>query len=178
MPFGSLIRKDHEIQVFIAFAFCFGFSLFTAFFGLSSALGAFLAGMIVSKAEETTWVHRSLHAFRIVFVALFFVSVGMLIDLDFLVSNLGIVSLMVLLTFITNNFINAIIVRFLGESWQDSLYTGAILAQIGEFSFILGATAFFVELISEYTYQLVISTISVTLLISPFWIYLMRKTIG
>jgi CPA2 family monovalent cation:H+ antiporter-2 len=85
---------------------------------------------------------------------------------------------MVLLTFITNNLINAIIVRFLGESWQDSLYTGAILAQIGEFSFILGATAFFSELISEHTYQLVISTISVTLLISPFWIYLMRKTLA
>lgn len=176
LPFGELIRKDHEIQVFIAFAFCFGFSLLTAFFELSPALGAFLAGMIVSKAEETTWVHRSLHAFRIVFVALFFVSVGMLIDLDFLASNLGMVSLMVLLAFITNNFINAIIVRFLGESWHDSLYTGAILAQIGEFSFILGATAFFIELIFEHTYQLVISTISVTLLISPFWIYLMRRT--
>jgi CPA2 family monovalent cation:H+ antiporter-2 len=177
LPFGKQIRKDHEIQVFIAFAFCFGFSLFTAFFGLSSALGAFVAGMIVSKAQETTWVHSSLHAFRIVFVALFFVSVGMLIDLDFLIDNLGVVSIIVLLAFITNNFINAVIVRVLGESWTDSLYTGAILAQIGEFSFILGATAFFIGLISDHTYQLVISTISVTLIISPIWIFLMRKII-
>jgi CPA2 family monovalent cation:H+ antiporter-2 len=134
--------------------------------------------MIVSKAKETTWVHSSLHAFRIVFVALFFVSVGMLIDLGFLVANLGVVSIMVFAAFITNNLINAIIVRFLGESWEDSLFTGAILAQIGEFSFILGSTAFFVELISEHTYQLVISTISVTLILSPFWIFMMRKAIG
>ncbi len=175
LPFGKQIRKDHEIQVFIAFAFCFGFSLLTAFFGLSSALGAFVAGMIVSKARETTWVHNSLHAFRIVFVALFFVSVGMLINLSFLMDNLGVISIMVLLTFITNNFINAMIVRFLGESWTDSLYTGAILAQIGEFSFILGATAYFVDLISEHTYQLIISTISVTLIISPFWIFIVSK---
>jgi CPA2 family monovalent cation:H+ antiporter-2 len=178
LPFGRYIRKDHEIQVFIALAFCFGFSLLTAFFGLSSALGAFVAGMIVSKAEETTWVNRSLHSFRIFFVALFFVSVGMLIDLDFLMENLGIVSIMVVLAFITNNLVNAMIVRFLGESWSDSMYTGAILAQIGEFSFILGATAYFIGLISDYTYQLIISTISMTLIISPFWIFLMRKILG
>lgn len=177
LPFGKQIRKDHEIQVFIAFAFCFGFSLLTAFFGLSSALGAFVAGMVVSKAKETTWVRTSLHPFRIVFVALFFVSVGMLIDLGFLVDNLGIVSLMVLLVFITNNFINTLIVRFLGENWKDSLYTGAILAQIGEFSFILGGTAFFIGLIPEDAYQLVVSTISVTLIISPLWIFFVNNLI-
>ncbi len=178
LPFGGHIRKDHEIQVFIALAFCFGFSLLTAFFGLSSALGAFVAGMIVSKAKETSWVNKSLQAFRIVFVALFFVSVGMLIDLDFLMENLGVVSIMVFFAFITNNLVNAMIVRFLGESWSDSMYTGAILAQIGEFSFILGATAYFIGLISDYTYQLSISTISITLIISPFWIFLMRKILG
>lgn len=178
LPFGKHIRKDHEIQVFIAFAFCFGFSLLTSFFGLSSALGAFVAGIIVSKAKETTWVHKSLHAFRIVFVALFFVSVGMLINMDFLIDNLRFVAIMVLLAFFTNNLINALIVRFLGESWKDSLYTGAILAQIGEFSFILGATAYFIGLISENTYQLVISTISVTLILSPLWIVMMRNFIG
>lgn len=177
LPFGKQIRKDHEIQVFIAFAFCFGFSLLTAFFGLSSALGAFVAGMVVSKAKETTWVRTSLHPFRIVFVALFFVSVGMLIDLGFLVDNLGIVSLMVLLAFITNNFINTLIVRFLGENWKDSLYTGAILAQIGEFSFILGGTGFFIGLIPKHTYQLIISTISVTLVISPLWIFFINNLI-
>lgn len=95
----------------------------------------------------------------------------MLIDMDFLATNYGVVSIMVLLAFVTNNFINAIIVRFLGESWSDSLYTGAILAQIGEFSFIIGATAYFTGLISEYTYQIIISTISITLIISPLWIF-------
>ncbi|MFW5700553.1 MAG: cation:proton antiporter [Cyclobacteriaceae bacterium] len=175
LPFGNYIRKDHEIQVFIAFAFCFGFSIFTAFFGLSSALGAFLAGIIVSKAKETHWVHNSLHAFRIVFVALFFVSIGMLIDLDFLWQNIGVVSLMVLLAFITNNFINAIISRFLSMSWSDSLYTGAILAQVGEFSFILGSTAFYNMLISDNTYQTIISTISITLILSPLWIFIVGR---
>ncbi|WP_258100577.1 cation:proton antiporter domain-containing protein [Marinoscillum pacificum] len=177
MPFAERIRKDHEIQVFIAFTFCFGFSLLTAFLSLSSALGAFVAGVIVSSAKETNWVKTSLHSFRIVFVALFFVSVGMLIDLVFLMENLSTILLLVLSVLFTNTLINSLIVRFLGETWRDSFYTGALLAQIGEFSFILGATAFITELISEYSYQLIISVISLTLIISPLWIFLMRKIV-
>jgi CPA2 family monovalent cation:H+ antiporter-2 len=178
LPFANQIRKDHEIQVFVAFAFCFGLALLTALFGLSSALGAFVAGIIVSSAEETNWVKKSLHSFRIVFVALFFVSVGMLINLDFLRANLQIVIVLVLLVFVTNNFINAMILRLLGESWKDSLRTGAILAQIGEFSFILGASAYFIGLVTEYTYQLIISTISITLILSPLWIFIVEKLIA
>jgi len=177
LPFGTYIGKDHEIQVFIAFAFCFGCSIITALFGLSTALGAFVAGIIVSSAKETAWVKNSLHAFRIVFVALFFVSIGMLIDLHFLMKNIGIVSIIVFLAFLTNNSINTIIVKTLGERWSDSFYTGAILAQIGEFSFILGATSYSTGLITGYTYQIIISTISITLIISPFWIYIVRRIV-
>jgi CPA2 family monovalent cation:H+ antiporter-2 len=175
LPLGKYIRKDYEIQVFIAFTFCFGFSLITAFFGLSSALGAFVAGMIVSKSKETAWVKTSMQAFRIVFVTLFFVSIGMLLDINFLLDNTGVVLILVLLAFVTNNLINTIIVRWQGESWKDSLYTGAILAQIGEFSFILGASASLSGMISDHTYQLIISTISVTLILSPLWILFIQK---
>ena len=177
LPFADRVRNDHEIQVFIAFTFCFGFALLTAFLGLSSALGAFVAGVLVASTKETIWVKKSLHSFRIVFVALFFVSVGVLIDLVFLMENLGTILLMVLSVLFTNNLINALIVRFLGETWRDSLYTGALLAQIGEFSFILGATAFITGLVTEYSYQLIISVISLTLIISPLWIFLMRKIV-
>lgn len=178
LPFGKYIRKDDEIQVFIAFAFCFGFAIITAFFGLSSSLGAFVAGIIVSSAKETIWVSRSLHAFRIVFVALFFVSVGMLINLSFVTENIGVVAITLLLAFFTNSMINAIIARGLGENWSDSLYTGAILAQIGEFSFILGASAYYLEIITDYTYQLIVSTIAISLILSPMWIFLVGKLIG
>jgi CPA2 family monovalent cation:H+ antiporter-2 len=87
LPFMGFLRKDHEMQVFVAFALCFGFSIITALLGLSSALGAFVAGIILASTKSTKWVHDSLHAFKIMFVALFFVSVGMLIDLKFLQEN-------------------------------------------------------------------------------------------
>lgn len=176
-PFEEKIKKDHEIQVFIAFAICFGFSLVTAFFGLSPALGAFVAGILVSSAHATKWVHESLHSFRVVFVALFFVSVGMLIDLEFLWENLWTVLLLVSVVFFLNNLINAAVMRIFKMSWQNSLYSGAILAQIGEFSFILGATGYQMGLIQDFTYQLVISIISISLVVSPLWIVGMRTLV-
>lgn len=177
LPFEDKVESDHELQIFIAIALCFGFSLLTAYFGLSSALGALVAGMFVSSAKATHWIHESLHSFRVVFVAIFFISIGMMIDLSFLQEYAPIIIALVLLVFLTNTFINASIMRFFGSNWRESLYTGAVLAQIGEFSFILGATGYGIGLINEFAYQLIISTISITLAISPFWITLAQKLV-
>ncbi|MFC2087760.1 cation:proton antiporter [Bacteroidota bacterium] len=177
LPFMQYIRKDHEVQVFVAFTLCFGFSILTALFGLSSALGAFIAGIILSSTKSTKWVHDSLHAFKIMFVALFFVSVGMLIDLQFLKENAITIGLLVLIVFIVNNTINVLIMRIFCKDWKISLYAGALLSQIGEFSFILGSTGYFSGIINKYDYQLIISTIALTLFLSPFWINLTRKII-
>jgi CPA2 family monovalent cation:H+ antiporter-2 len=177
LPFMSYISKDHEVQVFVAFTLCFGFSIVTALFGLSSALGAFIAGIILSSTKSTKWVHNSLHAFKIMFVALFFVSVGMLIDLQFLKANAIIIGSLVLIVFVVNNAINILIMRLFCKDWKLSLYAGALLSQIGEFSFILGSTGYYSGIIKIYSYQLIISTIALTLFISPIWINLSRKII-
>lgn len=175
LPFRRIIRKDHEMQVFIAFSMCFGFSLVTAFLGLSAALGAFVAGIFLSASRETKWVHDSLMAFKVMFVALFFVSIGMLINLNFLKENIVTIGILVLLIFIINNTINVIVMRLFCKDWKISIYAGALLSQIGEFSFILGSTGYYSGIMSEYTYQITISTIALTLFLSPLWISLARR---
>ena len=60
---GDAIREDHDLQVFGALLLCFGLSLFSGLFSLSSALGAFVAGMVVASANEAKWVHHSLESF-------------------------------------------------------------------------------------------------------------------
>lgn len=177
LPFMRYLRKDHEMQVFVAFTLCFGFSIFTALLGLSSALGAFVAGIVLASTKSTKWVHDSLHAFKIMFVALFFVSVGMLIDLKFLKENAITISALVLMVFIVNYAINVLIMRLFCKDWKISMYAGALLSQIGEFSFILGSTGYYSGIIKNHDYQLIISTIALTLLVSPFWINLTRKII-
>jgi len=175
MPFSEAIEKDHELQVFLAGIICFGFALITAFLGLSAALGAFVAGIFVHATRSTEWFHDSLHAFRVVFVAFFFISIGILIDLTFLVANWQLILLLLVVAYLTNHFINASILHYYGRNWQLSLYGGALLAQIGELGFILIATAFNTGIISTFSYQLGIIIISLSLLVSPFWITLTRR---
>lgn len=177
LPLGPRLRMDHELQVFLALGLCFGMAMISGLFELSSALGAFVGGMIVGAARETNWVHHRLETFRVVLVALFFVSIGMLVDLSFLIENLGLILLLVLLVYLTNTFINAIIFRGLGETWAYSLYAGALLAQIGEFSFVLAATGQASGIISSFGYQLAVAVIAVSLLASPFWILGMNRLV-
>ena len=175
LPFHKFIKKDHELQVFFAFGLCFGFSALTGFFGLSTALGAFVAGIFVATAKSTSWFHNSLFSLKVIFVALFFISVGMLINVHFLWDNLFVILSLVIIILLANNLINTLIMRSFKMSWHDSIYAGALLSQIGEFSFVIGNLAYFNEIITDHGYQLIIAVISLTLLLSPIWINLSKR---
>jgi len=173
--FGEAVQRDHELQVFGALFLCFGLALLTGLFSLSSALGAFVAGMMIAAAKEAHWVHESLESFKTVFVALFFVSIGMLVDIDYVMAHWGSVLMLATTVLVLNTAINASVFRLLGETWGDSIYTGSILAQIGEFSFVLAAVGVSGAIITHDDYQLVVAVIAVSLLLSPFWINFMRR---
>ncbi|MEM6317157.1 MAG: cation:proton antiporter [Bacteroidota bacterium] len=113
LPFSKVVEQDHELQVFVAFLICFGFAVLTAFLGLSAALGAFVGGIVVHAAQSAKWFHDSLHAFRVVFVAIFFLSIGMLIDLDFLKANWPVVANLVATVLLTNHLINSLYLKIL-----------------------------------------------------------------
>jgi CPA2 family monovalent cation:H+ antiporter-2 len=175
LPFGALLRSDHEIQVFAALLICLGMSLLTGMAHLSTALGAFAAGILVTAARETQWVHHALEPFRVIFVALFFVSVGILVDVTFIITHAMQVVLLVFVVLFGNTLLNGIILRFLGYRWRESLYAGAMLSQIGEFSFVLAAVGLTANIISAVAYQYTIAVIAVSLLLSPFWILAARR---
>lgn len=170
MPFHKIIKNDHETQIFFAFGLCFGFSVLTGYFGLSTALGAFIAGIVVASSKSTEWFHDSLYSVKVIFVALFFISVGMLINIDFLIENIGLIAVLVTATFIANNIINSSVMHSFKLPWKDSVYAGALLSQIGEFSFVLGNLAYFNGIITDFGYQTIVAVISLTLLLSPVWI--------
>ena len=175
LPLGRRIRQDHELQVFVAFILCFGLATMTAFFELSSALGAFLGGMVVGTARESDWVHHRLESFRVVFVALFFVSIGLLIDLESLRLHGVRIALLVVTVLWVNTLINTLMLRGLGESWQTALFGGALLSQIGELSFVLAATGHQSKLITDAGYQIAVAVIAISLMVSPAWISLVER---
>jgi len=175
LPLLRRLRQDHELQVFTAFGLCLGFSLLSSLFQLSAALGAFLAGMLVGVARETNWVRHRLEPFRVLFVAVFFVSIGLLVNVPFVLQHAGLIVGLTLAVFVGNTLVNALIFRMLGEPWRYSIYASAHLAQIGEFSFVLAAVGEKGRLLSEFNYQLVIAVIALTLLLSPAWIALVGR---
>jgi CPA2 family monovalent cation:H+ antiporter-2 len=178
LPFAKYLRADHELQVFAALLLCFGLALVSGILQLSAVLGAFVAGIIVSSARETDWVHRSLEPFRVVFVAIFFVSVGMLIDLPFVADNLLEIALLVAVIVGVNTAINTAILKGLGSSTRRSLYAGALLSQVGEFSFVLVSIGLSAGVIAQRDYRTLIAVIAISLLLSPPWITLWRVALG
>ncbi len=170
LPLGRLLKEDRELQLFTALGVCFGLAMISGWFELSTALGAFLAGMLVGVARETQWIHHTLESFKMLLLAIFFVSIGMLLDLNFLLENWFQALLLTLAALITNTFINALVLRLARFSWKHSLHAGLLLAQIGEFSFVLAAVGLQAGIIHNSGYQLVLCVISLSLLLSPLWI--------
>ena len=177
LPFSNSIKSDREIQVFAALSLCFGFALLTAWLELSAAFGAFMAGLLVGVARETEWVSHALEPLQVIFLAIFFVSVGLMLDLHFLYDNAWQVSLLVLAALISNTLINAVVLKLSDFSISDSIYAGFMLAQIGEFSFVLAAVGLQAELVNYSGYQMILSVITVTLFVSPAWIAIGQRII-
>ena len=101
----------------------------------------------------------------------------MLVDLNFLLLHWLQISALLVAVVITNTFINAIIIRLLGDSWPDSFYSGALLSQIGEFSFVLAAVGLQAKLITDYGYQLTVIVIALSLMLSPAWIVITKRIV-
>ena len=175
LPFRKSIKKDHELQVFLALFFCFAGAMIAGLFGISEALGAFVGGLVMHAGKATKWIHDAIHSFRILFVAVFFVSIGAQINIQFLLANLVPLGLVLIAVYVLNQFINTMILKTYHNSWPDALLGGAFLAQIGELSFLICITAFNLDILTQYAYDFTISLISLTIFISPFWILMAEK---
>ena len=164
---GQMEGNDHK--VFIALIVCFGAALITSIFGLPLGLGAFIGGAVVSNIKTLAWVRNELGSFKTLFIALFFVSIGMLIDISFLLDNMVLVAALLLSVFTINTLVNTGIFLGLGRSLKESLYSSTLLAPIGEFSFLLAAVGWQLKAIEFFAYQIVVLVIALSLIIGPFW---------
>ncbi len=159
--------RVREVFVLGALALCLAMAWLTQSLGLSAALGAFLAGVLVAESEYSHQVVADVAPFRDVFASVFFVSIGMLVDLPLAVERLpailaaaaGVVALKATAAGAT--------VRLLGYPHRIAVLAGLGLAQIGEFSFLLMTQGRAVGLLSEETFQLLLATAVLTLLATP-----------
>jgi CPA2 family monovalent cation:H+ antiporter-2 len=162
--------RSPEVFIISIVLLSLGTSWLTSQFGLSLALGAFIAGMVLSESEYSHQIIADILPFRDVFNTLFFISIGMLLSLSALASDIVIVLCWVLALIAGKALLVLAVVRVLGYSLRVSTMTAIGLAQIGEFSFILAKTGMPEALLSETDYQRFLAASILSMIATPFLI--------
>jgi monovalent cation:H+ antiporter-2, CPA2 family len=166
-----LVRKivhtrNQELFLISVVIICFATAFVTQQLGLKLALGAFLAGLIISESEYSYEALKNIMPFKKVFTAIFFISVGMLLDLSFVYTNPFLLIGVTLLVMLVKLAIIAPLIYLLKTGIRSSLITGLSLCQVGEFAFILSKTGLDYEILNEFTYQAFLSISILSMLLS------------
>lgn len=160
--------NSKELFLLVTFTLCFAVAFLTSEVGLSLALGAFIAGLIISESEYSHQATSIILPFRELFTSFFFVSVGMLLDLNFFIGNIPTIMFLVLLVFIIKSLIAGIAVAALKYPTRTVLLTGLSLFQVGEFAFILSKVGIEYNLLNAQTNQYFLSVSIVSMILTPF----------
>lgn len=169
LPFRTLTRGQADLVALAALGYCFAAAAISGLFGLSTAYGAFLAGLLLGNSTDRKTMQRVTLPIQGVLLMAFFLSIGMLLDLKFIWDNLGQVLLLLLVVTIGKSAMNVGIMRALGEPWPRAWLGGVVLGQIGEFSFVLAALGLAVAAIDADGYRMFVAVIALSLVISPIW---------
>lgn len=170
MLFHIVRLRSPEVFIIFVVLVSLGTAWLTSQFGLSLALGAFIAGLVLSESEYSHQIVAEILPFRDVFNSVFFVSIGMLLSVSFLTTNLVMVLAWVAALIMAKALIVILTVRLLGHSLRVSTMTALGLAQIGEFSFILAKVGISEGLLSDTDYQTFLAAAIISMLATPFLI--------
>jgi len=162
--------RSSEVFIISIVLLILGISWLTSQLGLSLALGAFIAGIVLSESEYSHQIVADILPFRDVFNSLFFISIGMLLSLSALASNVFTVLGWVGMLLIGKTLLILAVVRLLGYSLRVSIMTAVGLAQIGEFSFILAKAGLPEGLLSATDYQRFLGASILSMIATPFLI--------
>jgi CPA2 family monovalent cation:H+ antiporter-2 len=166
------LARSQELFMMSIFLICFGIALLTSKLGMSLAFGAFLAGLMLSESEYSHNAFGNFLPFKDTFTSFFFVSIGMLLDLSFVIDNYQLVIISVLLVLILKTIIAGGTGFILGHTFQGTVLVGLALSQVGEFSFILAKIGFDYSILSDFYYQLFLAVAVITMALTPFLINL------
>jgi len=160
--------NSRELFLISVVAIGLGVGYATYLFGLSFAFGAFVAGMVLSQSDYSHQALADVEPLRDVFAMLFFVSVGMLLEPEFLLQNAGSVALVILAVFLVKGIIFAGVARAFGYGNIIPFAVGLGLFQVGEFSFVIARVGIGAEAITQRSYSLMLTTAVVTMALTPF----------
>ncbi|MCX5884541.1 MAG: cation:proton antiporter [Proteobacteria bacterium] len=160
--------KIREAFLITTLLFCLGMAFLTNRFGLSLALGAFIAGIIISESEYSHQVVSDIIPFKDLFNSIFFISVGMLLNLGSALHNIYPIAVLILLIFFGKSLLLFVTIRIMGYITRIAFITALGLAQIGEFSFVVASVGRVHGLLSDDIFQGFIAASIFTMFATPF----------
>lgn len=167
--------NSKELFLSVTFAICFAIAYLTSEIGLSLALGAFIAGLIISESDYSHQATSIILPFRELFTSFFFVSVGMLLDLRFFIHNIPIILLLVFIVLVLKSIIAALAIKILNYPPRTVILTGLSLFQVGEFAFILSKVGIDYNLLTPEVNQYFLSVSITSMILTPFVIIYSEK---
>ena len=160
--------RNREIFTLSVVFIGLGAAYLTSAFGMSLALGAFLAGLIISESDYGLQALSDVLPFRDTFSGIFFISVGMLLDIHYVAAHAGLVLSVTFAVMLVKALIVIAVVRLLKRSLRIGILSGFGLAQVGEFSFVLAGTGITLGLLTADQYQLFLGASVLSMLAAPF----------
>jgi len=163
---------NDEILLVVSIGLCFAMVTLANAVGLSSALGAFVIGSILSETIESERIEHLISPIKELFGAIFFVSVGMMIAPSVIVEHWSVILILTLVVLISDSIFAATGVLLSGGGLKNALPAGLSLAQLGEFGFILVSVGISLGVMREFIYPVIVAVSVITIFLSPYMIKL------
>ena len=174
------VRKliNSEVLLIVSLGLCCAMAVFSTKVGFSSAFGAFIMGSILAETIEAERIEKLVEPVKNLFGAIFFVSVGMLVDPQILISYAVPIVVLVLTILIGQSIFGSMSFMLGGESLKSAMRCGFSMAQIGEFSFIIASLGLSLGVISDFLYPVVVAVSVITTFLTPYMIRLATPAYG
>ena len=168
-PGSEYLLRDFDVGTLGVLGICFASATVSGLLGLSPALGAFLGGLAVGHSTLRRGALTMAQPVQSILLFVFFLSVGLLIDLNYLVAHVWVIVAALVVVTGGKTFLNWLLLMLAGESFGTALEASLFLSPVGEFSFVIASAGVTVGVLSEAGHKLAIAVIAMSLLVSPLW---------
>ena len=165
---------NDETLLIIALGFCLGMVMIATKAGFSSALGAFVMGSLLAETIEAEKIEKLVKPVKDLFAAIFFVSVGMMIQPDLLIEYLIPICILTILVIVGQVFFGSLGILLSGQSLKIALQSGFSLTQVGEFAFIIASLGVSLKVTDDYLYPVIVAVSVVTTFLTPYMLSLIH----
>jgi monovalent cation:H+ antiporter-2, CPA2 family len=168
-PGSEYLLRDFDVGTLGVLGICFAAAAASGLLGLSPALGAFLGGLVVGHSTLRRGALTMAQPVQSILLFVFFLSVGLLIDLHYLIAQVWVIAAALVVVTGGKTFLNWLLLMLAGESFGTALEASLFLSPVGEFSFVIASAGLTVGVLTEAGHKLAIAVIALSLLVSPLW---------